>query len=116
MNPRDRYLSTLRGSSADRVPLELAGFQFASRAEIDAHPDPVRREIAHRVFDEQAFYVDVPSCVNRCLATPRGRIHTKDEPLPNGYTRTERATESLRGAPRASRFARSCGLVEEPGY
>ena len=97
MNPKDRYLSTLRGTATDRVPLELAGFQFASREEIDAHPDPARREIAHRVFDEQTFYVDVPSYVNRYLVTPPQRIHTSDEPLTNGHTRTKGTINTPRG-------------------
>jgi hypothetical protein len=89
MNAKDRYVRTLRGYPTDKVPLELAGFQFASREAVDAHPDPLRREIAHRVFEEQTFYVDVLSYVNRYLVTQPQRIHAVDEPLPNGNTRTQ---------------------------
>ena len=97
MNPKDRYLNTLRGISADRVPLELAGFQFASRREIDAHPDPLRREIAHRVFDEQTFLVEVPSTINRYLVTPPQHIHMADASLANGNVRTQGTIETPRG-------------------
>ena len=98
MNPKDRYLTTLKGGSADRVPLELAGFQFASREAVDAHPDPLRREIAHRVFDEQTFAVEVPSHINRYLITPPQRIRTEKAPLANGNVRTEGTIYTPRGA------------------
>jgi len=75
MNPRDRLLKTLRGERADRVPLILDGFHYASRAEIEAEPDPARREIAHRIFDQTAAHVGCPSFVNRYLVTPPQRIH-----------------------------------------
>jgi len=97
MNPKDRYLRTLRGQPVDRVPLELAGFQFASRREVDAHRDPLRREVAHRVFDEQTFYVDVPSYVNRYLVTPPQFIHTADEQLQNGHTLTRGVIDTPHG-------------------
>jgi hypothetical protein len=97
MKPKDRYLATLRGGVADRVPLELAGCQFSSHDKIDAHPDPYRRELAHRVFDEQTFYVDVPSFVNRYLVTAPQFIHTVDTPLPGGNTLTEGAIATPRG-------------------
>ena len=70
MNPRDRFLETLKGGKADRVPLILDGFDFASRAEIDAEPDPAKREIAHRIFDQTIHFVECPSFVNRYLVTP----------------------------------------------
>ena len=73
---------------ADRVPLELAGCQFASRADIEAHPDPLRRKVAHRIFDESPFTVPVPNPINRYLITPPRRIRRTAENLPNGHTRT----------------------------
>jgi hypothetical protein len=97
MHPRDRYLNTLRGLPADRVPLELAGFQFASREAVDAHPDPLHREIAHRVFDEQVYFETVPSYINRYLVTAPQRIQTVDTTLPNGNVRTEGMIETPRG-------------------
>lgn len=70
MHPRERLLQTLRGGRPDRVPLMLDGFHFASRADIDADPDPATREIAHRIFDQTAYQVECPSHVNRYLVTP----------------------------------------------
>jgi hypothetical protein len=70
LNLRNRFLETLKGRKADRVPLMLDGFLFTSRAKIDADRDPARREIAHRVFDYCASFVLYPSYVNRYLVTP----------------------------------------------
>ena len=75
VNPRQRLLATMRGGQADRVPLILEGFHFATRADIDAHPDPLRREIAHRVFDHLHAETRCPSFVNRYLVTPPQAIH-----------------------------------------
>jgi len=70
MNLRNRFIETLKGRKADRVPLMLEGFLFASQAEIDAEADPAKREIAHRVFDCSASFVLCTSYVNRYLVTP----------------------------------------------
>ncbi|MGQ9629690.1 MAG: uroporphyrinogen decarboxylase family protein [bacterium] len=70
MNPRDRLLETLKGRRADRAPLVLEGFHYASRAEIDAERDPCKREIAHRIFNHTNSFVECPSFVNRYLVTP----------------------------------------------
>jgi hypothetical protein len=75
MNPRERFLTTLRGGRADRVPLHLLGFHARSRDVIDRHPDPLWREIAHRVYDETFATIVCPSYVNRYMVTPPQRIH-----------------------------------------
>ena len=97
MTPREGFLTTVRGDTADRVPLELAGFQFASRSEIDAQPDPLRREIAHRVFDATFFRVVVPSHINRYLITPPQAIQTRARMLPNGVRRTDGVIHTPKG-------------------
>jgi len=78
MNVRERFIETLRGGKADRVPLMLDGFLFASRAEIDALTDPRQREIAHRLFDYCAAFENCPSEVNRYLVTPPQFMREKD--------------------------------------
>ena len=50
MNPKERMLAAIRGDEVDRVPLDLAGFTYASTEEIDRRTDPRKREIAHRIF------------------------------------------------------------------
>ena len=75
MNPKNRLMNTLRGERADRVPLVVDGFHFASRAEVDADPDPAKREIGHRILDQTAYHVEVPAFVNRYLVTPSQFIH-----------------------------------------
>jgi hypothetical protein len=97
MNPRDRLLTTIRGGEADRVPLVLPGFEFPSRAALEAHPDPLRRDIARRVFDTVAFRVQVPSYVNRYLVTPPQRITTETRPLPNGHSETRGVIDTPKG-------------------
>jgi hypothetical protein len=71
----------------DRVPLVLPGFEFASRSDLDPLTDPRHRRLAERVFEHVPFRVLVPSRVNRMLVTPPGRIHERQETLPNGRTR-----------------------------
>jgi hypothetical protein len=88
MNPRERLLTTLRGGIADRGPLVLPGFEFTSREAIDTHPDPQRRVLAHRVFDQVAYRVQVPSHMNRYLITPPQRIRTETTVLGNGHHET----------------------------
>lgn len=88
MTPRDRFLAALSGEAVDRVPLDLAGFVFPSRQALEGHPDPRRRAVAERVFDQMAFLHEVPSHTNRFLVTPTQRITTQDEHLADGGTRT----------------------------
>lgn len=88
MTPRDRALATLRGERADRVPLHLEGFEFANRQALADCPDPRRRAVAERIYDETAYIHSVPSQVNRFLVTPPQMISSADEPVPGGGTRT----------------------------
>jgi hypothetical protein len=97
MTPRDRLLTTLRGRAPDRVPLDLPGFDFPTFGAIDAHPDPRRREIAHRVFDHIATRVEVPNSANRYLMTPPQHIHTQTELLANGFQETLGIIQTPRG-------------------
>jgi hypothetical protein len=97
MNPRERLLTTIRGGEADRVPLVLPGFEFQSRAALEAHPDPLRREVARRVFDAVAFRLQVPSYVNRYLVTPPQRITSETCPLPNGHSETQGVIDTPKG-------------------
>lgn len=98
MRAKDRFLRMLRGLPTDRVPLELAGFQFASHEAVDAHADPRHHAIARRVFEEQTFCVGVPGYVNRYLVMPLQRIRTTEKPLANGNTLYEGAIDTPRGA------------------
>jgi len=84
MNLRNRFIETLKGRKADRVPLMLEGFLFASQAQIDAERDPAKREIAHRVFDYCASFVLCPSYVNRYLVTPPQFINEVSREEQNG--------------------------------
>lgn len=71
MNPREGLLKTVRGQPADRVPLILEGFHCRTRDELEAIPDPARRQIAERIFDHTAAAVHCPSFENRYFFTPR---------------------------------------------
>jgi len=97
MNPRERILRTLRGQTADRVPLVLPGFVCRSRADAQKIGDPLRRKIAERIVDETSFRVQVPSRINRMLVTPPQRIRTRQEHLPNGNRRTFGAIDTPLG-------------------
>ncbi len=97
MTPRERLLTALRGGTPDCVPLVLPGFDFPTREAIDAHPDPRRREIAHRVFSHLAYRVEVPSYTNRYLMTPSQRIHETTEVLGNGFRETHGIIETPKG-------------------
>ncbi len=97
MKPRERLLTTIQGGTPDRVPLVLPGFEFRTRAEVDAHPDPLRREIAHRVFDQITFRHTIPNPINRYLVTPPQRIHRETETLPNGCRETHGTIDTPKG-------------------
>jgi hypothetical protein len=84
MTPRERLLAALKGRPVDRVPLVMPGFTFVSREAIDAHPDPRRREVAHRIHDWVAYDLQVPSYINRYLVTPPQRIRQEVVALANG--------------------------------
>lgn len=71
MNPRDRFLTTLGGGVADRVPLFLQGFCHGSPEEVR---EPAEREIVERIISETHFQMTTPSHVNRYFVTPPQRI------------------------------------------
>lgn len=85
MNPRSRFLAALRGERPDRVPLMLDGFQFGSRADIDAVSDPGLAEIARRVLQHTTYFVSCPSFVNRYLVTPPQRIAERRREESDGH-------------------------------
>ena len=97
MTPRERLLTTLKGGIADRVPLMLPGFDFRTHAAIDAHPDLLRREVAHRVFDGVTYRVQVESYVNRYLVTPPQCIRPETKSLPNGFSETHGVIDTPKG-------------------
>ncbi|MHC4562938.1 MAG: uroporphyrinogen decarboxylase family protein [Planctomycetota bacterium] len=66
MTPRDRLLTTIRGGVADRVPLVLEKFHCGSPQEFT---DPLRREIAERVYDRMHHSIVTPTGLNRYLVT-----------------------------------------------
>ena len=98
MNPSARFLQTIRGERADRVPLHLPGFHARTREEIDTWPDPRRRAIAERIFDETHFEAGVPSHINRMLVTPPQRIHTEKRTLPKGEWWNDGVIETPKGS------------------
>ncbi len=97
MNPRTRLLNALRGEVVDRVPLRLAGFAFERAEDIEQCPDPLRREIAKRVFPQSTYWSPVPSFVNRYLVTPPQRIQTETEDLPDGKQRLTQTIDTPKG-------------------
>jgi hypothetical protein len=97
VTPRDRLLTTLKGGIPDRVPLVLPGFDFITRDILEAHPDPLRREIARSAFDHIAYRVEVPSYINRYLVTPPQRIHTETHDLTNGFQETHGFIDTPKG-------------------
>ena len=96
-NPRKRFLETLRGRRADRVPLELEGFHSPTREAISAQPDPSRREIAHRVFDHTVSFVTFPSFANRYLVTPPQSMREVDRHAAGGTQTTTVEIDTPKG-------------------
>jgi len=96
-NPRKRFLETLRGRRADRVPLLLEAFHFPTREAISRHPDPARREIAHRIFDHIVSFVTCPSFVNRYLVTPPRFIREVDRQVRAGRRTTTAEIDTPKG-------------------
>lgn len=97
MRPRDRMLRTIRGETADRVPLMLQGLRFCSREELNAVDDPLRREIGARILNETAFRVSVPSHTNRLFMTPPQRIRTERTKLSGGCTEVRGSIDTPQG-------------------
>ena len=97
MTPRERLLTTMRGGVADRVPLVLPGFQFPSGEAVAAIGEPLRRQVAERVFDEMHLDVNVGSGVNRYLVTPPQRMRHERRELPNGQHETHGVIDTPKG-------------------
>jgi hypothetical protein len=97
MTPRERLLTTLKGGTPDRVPLVLPGFDFTSPDVLEAHPDPLRREVARRVFDKTTYRLQVPSYINRYLITPPQRIHTTTHDIARGFQESRGIIDTPKG-------------------
>jgi len=98
MTPRERWLRCMRGEPVDRVPLHLEGLHYASREQLAAEPDALRRDVADRIFDQTHFEVHAPAHVNRYLITPRqfmrevGREQQGDAEIATGEIRTPKGS------------------------
>jgi hypothetical protein len=97
MTPRDLRLKTIRGETVDRVPLELAGFEYPSLEAVAKIEDPLRREIAERVFEQSVVRLTHPSHTNRYLMTPSHRIRYEREALPDGEVRITEYLDTPKG-------------------
>ncbi|MHC5053533.1 MAG: uroporphyrinogen decarboxylase family protein [Planctomycetota bacterium] len=97
MDPRERMLAALVGREVDRVPLDLPGFQFRTRCEAERVADPLRREVALRVFDRTIFRHGVSSYVNRMFVTPPQRILRETTDLPDGKRETRSVIDTPKG-------------------
>jgi len=97
MNVRDRLLNTIRGARADRVPIHLDGLLYNSREQIDKLLDPGRREVAHRIFEHQAVFVQWSSRINRYLITPGQRIRRVDQKEKHGTVTTTSEIDTPKG-------------------
>jgi len=97
MTPRERLLRTMRGERADRVPLVLPAFQRRLRADVEAIEEPLRRQIAERVWERMHYHVGVGAPINRYLVTPPQRMHGEREDLPNGRRRHNGVIDTPKG-------------------
>ena len=97
MNPRERYLRCVRGEAVDRVPISLEGLSYPTREALAREPDPLKRDVAERLFERMHYGHGHRSGENRCLVTdPRymrlvkveeregERIHTHEIDTPRG--------------------------------
>jgi uroporphyrinogen-III decarboxylase len=97
VTPRQRLLSTMRGETADRVPIVLPRLQHPSRESLEAVDEPFRRQLAERVFDQMHFDVGIGAHLNRYLATPPQRFRHEVESLPNGHRKTHGVIDTPKG-------------------
>jgi len=84
VNIRERLLKTLRGEPHDRVPLVLEGFGFNGREEIETIDDPLRRELAERVYPHVNGRVHVGGGGNRYFVTPQQAMTHDAHTEPDG--------------------------------
>ena len=98
MTPRTRFLDTLGGKKADRVPLMLDGFMLAKREDAEQIKDPGTREIAERAFEHTVVLVGFNSHINRYLATPPQYIRNLSrEEAADGTVTTTTAIDTPKG-------------------
>jgi len=97
VSPRSRLLAAMKGDRPDRVPLMLDGFQFASRAGVDAVSDAALAEIARRALEHTTYFVSCPSFVNRYLVTPPQRIAERNREENNGHVRVASEIDTPKG-------------------
>ena len=97
MNPRERMLGAIRGERVDRVPLDVGAFQCRSSEYVALIEDPVRRQIAERVFEKMHYFIRVPAHGNRYLMTPPQRMRAEKAPLANGSSRTVTTLDTPKG-------------------
>ena len=97
MTPRERLLRTMRGETADRVPLSLIGFHCRGEEALDAMQDPLRRAVSERILDQTHFDVGVPAHINRFLVTPPQRMATQARDLGNGHREVRGVIDTPKG-------------------
>lgn len=86
MTPRERFLRVLKHQPADRVPLDIQGFNnhwsptvegwsdFPSTEELSQQDSPKILELYDRLKDKNTIQHCVPTWINRYLVTPPQRI------------------------------------------
>ena len=84
MNARKRYLNALNGRPVDRVPIHLLRTVPERAEELARTEPPELRELAERLFHEQAARWGVATHVNRFFVTPPARISQKSSQTPEG--------------------------------
>ena len=97
MNPRENFLSALRGEPHDFVPIELYSFWHPDRASVEAVTDPLKRKIGERIFDRHIFRSILPSYISRYFVTPSQRIRETCEDMPNGHRRIHGVIDTPKG-------------------
>jgi hypothetical protein len=75
----------------------LPGFDFISRNSLESHPDPFRRQIASRIYNQTTYRVQIPSHINRYLVTPPQRIHIETHDLKNGFQEMQGIVDTPKG-------------------
>jgi hypothetical protein len=80
MNPRECFLAALRGEATERVPLMLESLWAPDKETIESwKDDPIRQEIALRIFDETVYMHTIPSHTNRWGMIPSRIIEAVEE-------------------------------------
>jgi len=95
MTPRQRLLTTIRGQTADRVPLDLEHFHCASPEDFR---DPGQREIASRVCEQMTHAIGVQTGLNRYLVTNPRHIREVSREKRNGHLQVTSEITTPKGA------------------